>query len=87
MAPPNHVMEDPGSWCYYCDFEPVRNRDGVLENEDDAEHCPGSPDGQHHDPNTEPHLLPDAREQALAEAAYRDGAAAREQRFAELFNE
>lgn len=84
---PNHALEDPGSWCYYCDFEPQYNRDGVLENEDDAEHCPASPDGQHHDPNTDPSLLPDAREQALAEAAYRDGTEAREKLFSQLFNE
>lgn len=65
---PNHVLEDPGSWCYYCDFAPVYNRDGILENEDDAENCPGSPDGEHHDPNHEPHIVGDVREQALAEA-------------------
>lgn len=61
-------LED-GQWCLYCDFEPVLNRDGILENDEDAQHCPYSPDGEHHDPNSEPHLLPDPRVQEIPREA------------------
>lgn len=74
---------EPGQWCYYCDFEPQVNRDGIMENDEDAQHCPYSPDGEHHDPNAEPRLIPDPREVAIESAPPEQRATLREALFRE----